>query len=506
MRLKKGIFGCIVWILFIGILITAMIQNIYVFSSETPQKMWLTEGLILGCIFVAVQGGLWMMRSLSFRIQRKWTLDNAKIRFLEGFGLLFLILLFLGTRGYILFNGMSPSLENPYYTSAIVGSSYDTASFSTLSNIYIYLLSILFSLLGNKIILGVYLQIVLQGITYLLLYFTVKNVNGRVYAFAVTAALTLWSTFFDSLQKLSPVYLLFFLLIAVIWYMTITWKVLFQKKGNGIQQFLLVLLISILTGCLCYLDMLGMCLLVIGLAGFLSCRSDEKSEMDKSAMVAISVFLLVSVISFFAFLWMESFVSGTDFLTNLTVFYTHRISQIQYEWSYIFPSIYVELSMGMLFLAAGWIVGYWLSGKDENLFYILLLAGTACCSIFVHGEMDYGLLSQFSWIVLIIVSVVSFCTYYGEKQVTPMKENDVKQEMKVSSEGEAESGITGNENQEEKTEPGIRENAPFVPIPNPLPLPKKHVHKEMDYGIEIDESQMHYDLEQIPDDDDYDLK
>ncbi len=38
-------------------------------------------------------------------------------------------------------------------------------------------------------------------------------------------------------------------------------------------------------------------------------------------------------------------------------------------------------------------------------------------------------------------------------------------------------------------------------IENPLPLPKKHVHKEMDYGYEVSDEQMHFDSEITADDD-----
>lgn len=43
-------------------------------------------------------------------------------------------------------------------------------------------------------------------------------------------------------------------------------------------------------------------------------------------------------------------------------------------------------------------------------------------------------------------------------------------------------------------------------IPNPLPLPKKHIRKEMDYGFEPSKEQMHYDLNNYNVNDDYDLK
>ena len=43
-------------------------------------------------------------------------------------------------------------------------------------------------------------------------------------------------------------------------------------------------------------------------------------------------------------------------------------------------------------------------------------------------------------------------------------------------------------------------------LENPLPLPRKHVKKEMMYGFEPSQDQMHYDLNNYDVNDDYDLK
>ena len=66
---------------------------------------------------------------------------------------------------------------------------------------------------------------------------------------------------------------------------------------------------------------------------------------------------------------------------------------------------------------------------------------------------------------------------------------------------------------EEVQKPSIEMNkeTPEIPKPikfieNPLPLPKKHVKKEMNYAFEPTSDQMHYDLNNYRFDDDYDLK
>lgn len=59
----------------------------------------------------------------------------------------------------------------------------------------------------------------------------------------------------------------------------------------------------------------------------------------------------------------------------------------------------------------------------------------------------------------------------------------------------------------ETVEEPVAETAeePIDYIENPLPLPKKHVHREMDYGRIVPQALMHYDYEVTPDKNHYDI-
>ena len=57
--------------------------------------------------------------------------------------------------------------------------------------------------------------------------------------------------------------------------------------------------------------------------------------------------------------------------------------------------------------------------------------------------------------------------------------------------------------QPEQEEPEKLEKPRF--IKNPLPLPKKHVHKEMDYQYPVEEKDMKFDVE-VDDNDDFDVQ
>ena len=66
--------------------------------------------------------------------------------------------------------------------------------------------------------------------------------------------------------------------------------------------------------------------------------------------------------------------------------------------------------------------------------------------------------------------------------------------------------VTSEIAEEPRIEPTEVNSKPIKFIENPLPLPKKHVKKEMNYAFEPTPDQMHYDLNNYSVDDDYDLK
>lgn len=92
----------------------------------------------------------------------------------------------------------------------------------------------------------------------------------------------------------------------------------------------------------------------------------------------------------------------------------------------------------------------------------------------------------------------------GKKETGPAGNRvnaDEREEKALMSETEA-----GKEGTKGETEdPKIPEKKPVTFIPNPLPVPKKHVKREMDYAFAPGEEHMKFDLEELPENDDFDL-
>lgn len=74
---------------------------------------------------------------------------------------------------------------------------------------------------------------------------------------------------------------------------------------------------------------------------------------------------------------------------------------------------------------------------------------------------------------------------------------DINRDTAVSPEGDKINAL------EEKQDKDVKKEIKF--IENPLPLPKKHVKKTMDYRFIPDREKMNYDIE-VDKNDDFDLK
>ena len=158
-----------------------------------------------------------------------------------------------------------------------------------------------------------------------------------------------------------------------------------------------------------------------------------------------------------------------------------------------------------------------LKEKGLQLLYLFLSSSVSFCCMFClwnnyrldavvftqwfNDKMKYCLqadgLNQYISLVVVLVVCIIFYAIKRSRKVVVMPEVQNIVEETISA--------------EESASVETVEQQPEVPktiklIDNPLPLPKKHVKKEMNYAFEPTKDQMHYDLNNYSVDDDYDLK
>ena len=135
-------------------------------------------------------------------------------------------------------------------------------------------------------------------------------------------------------------------------------------------------------------------------------------------------------------------------------------------------------------------------------------------SVFSSKTYLYGYISI---CILLILSVV-FSLFKLQLKADADTESELAEEIITSNETatvekvpenvhtsvEVSINTENNNESDNNIEPEVMKPINF--IPNPLPLPKKHVKKEMNYAFEPSSDMMHYDYNNYRFDDDYDLK
>ncbi len=165
------------------------------------------------------------------------------------------------------------------------------------------------------------------------------------------------------------------------------------------------------------------------------------------------------------------------------------------------------------------------------MLWILLCIAAAPTPLAVFGVQPFGLLSMYLWGVLAGLGLQN-CIFGGQarlmqtmieeinqaageietvEEAGQMQEDREKNKDELIQEGgkrdKAEEievlDLTKEETPEEQQQAEEPVKKPRY-IKNPLPLPKKHVRRQMDYQYTVDDKDMNYDVE-VGDDDDFDL-
>lgn len=367
-----------------------------------------------------------------------------------------------------------------YYHDATVkaGAGVEPAAHGA-SYLYTLCLSFVLSFLGNKACAAVCLQIFLQMLTVLLAFFAVRKIAGRIPACAVMLMLAVSSVYAGQIFILTPENFFFLLYLAGLFIIGSYMKMYCRGKFPVAAGIAGAFLSGIVIGILCYLDAIALTLLFLLPAFFTGIQKREKKEFF-SAKISVSFFVLTLA------------SGGLSFMGALAAyaFYSHgKIGQAAETWfllyrnhikaDYVFYQTNRSIIECLILVvpAALLIMSFWNRKDKQNAsFWICLMFLLAPTPLTATGVLPYQVFSIFVWSVLAGIG---------------LQQSFVWEEKKVA-----------------KTEVNIQtvDEDKGVPrfIENPLPLPKKHEKKEMDYQYEISEDKMNFDVE-IKENDDYDF-
>ncbi len=366
-------------------------------------------------------------------------------------------------------------------------------------DLYFQLVRLSLLLLGNHVYAPMVLQMVLLVCAAVALYFGVRKLSGSVAAFVAVVFLGFAPYMVEQTCKLTSfLVVLFFFGITLMCIGEIGCSMSqFGNLPNQITALFCYVTSGLLIGLCCYLDMSGIVLLVIATGAICSgentnCEEERPAALgDKyksgrlrqledgfAGMLGNPVIVFISVVLFAVFMfWLMH--GNFESISRQLVLYAPGVFQIPVTMGQ--TGSLAEGIIIVAFLVFG-ACSFWfqrcMGNRKVWLFAAILLAGMQCFGISAGEYFNgYALL----YLLFLILAGCGIADVFLEK---PQKAEGVKEDFDMAV-------IDMDAPKNKAANQDVVQEIEF--IENPLPLPKKHVKKVMDYDIEVS------------DDDDFDL-
>lgn len=488
MTYRKTWFSYVIWILYTGLCVTLLAfagYSIYgVYVKAAPAKLGaLLVFPLLVCIYLALkQSALAIRRRRSLSLHSKLMIEAFCVSVSFVFGFLVRLRIF---RDVTLFSS-GDALSGGFMEKALVRAGEGVEPIAHgLSYLYVLTLSAVFSFLGNSMGAAMLLQITLQLLSMLLGYRLMKAAAGRFAACATLLLLAFYPVFVEKIAVINPecLFLIFYLfgVSSVVFY----GRAVLADKPVWRNVFAAILP-GVVIGILVYFELSAVTILFFFAVLFAGKREDTQAGETGKNVLRLFVTIVSCLVAFLIIIGADAGTSGVSLERSL------------YVWAYPYLQIGAPvtrlgelygnvLSYAILFLPAAFLVfEFFRSGKEQDhspwLFFCLLFTPFLFWDFWT---VELSGLSLFFWGTAAALGAKN-CLFGGEAGVVQAKIEEINASaapIPVAAESLAASA----------QKPRFLEN--------PLPVPKKHVKKEMDYDYPIAPEMMHFDLELTNEDD-----
>ena len=545
MNWGKSIFSNIMW----GVYTLATVFALVIWSITTVLAMGGTS--FLGLTFAL---GLAVLAEVGVFLFRLMPVGRGYVE-RPGFSKLLLgetalVLLFFVLGFIYRMNRISDVTDGGvYYEAAFVAEGQSISKMAHgVEYAYLRLLHIVFLLIGNKLTAGIWFQVMLQMMAILLLYVGVRKLAGALPALIMLLFFLYTGPVVQEALSLSPKPL-FLLLFAV-------GLVLLAACRGNVRRWSLFLMSGLWIGLTGYLDATAFLLLLIGMAAALETKGRKVSV--KSRAIAIGVCVAGAAAGFFLLIFVDAHFGGKTLAQVLGAWgslYLHG------DHGFTTDSLNGILNWqgALILLLRIGVVSYWFCRK-RDYFSIWILV--SCLAV---GAQYFGILTKelppFPYILLFLTVLAGVSLREsilkradvpqsdeqpaeeeteivelvhdkletesvepGPEKVEPTEpepelpereseliEPELEHSKSEQSESESESGETEpdlevNELDSEKPEP--EQSEPKTPklrfFETPLPMPKPHQKKVLDYNVVSANGDDDFDYS-VGDSDDFDL-
>lgn len=516
MSWKKNGFSYLLWVFYA---VAAEVGLVYLADAVCDSMgLEIYIGTISGALYIIVAGlGVYLVHRFapkySVTEEKKHSLRNA----VEVAATVLLLVIGVVLRVQ---RAGGPVEENRYYELAAMVSEEEIPRFAHGAvSCYIQVLHGLFYFIGNKPGAAVWVQILLQLGAMLLLYFAVRRSAGSIAAIVMLGFGTFSSYLLEEVSNPSPAMLYLFLWSAVL-LLTVT----SARAEKSLWGFPFIgLVISLVS----YLDVAGCLLLLVSAAVIFS---QEEASVTGRRGKCLFLCLMGVMVGFAGCVLADSMMTGKsltevlagwvqtyrpmDFRLPVSVNVTGTMTEVMAEYIILF----CVLTLG--------IFSFWRNRKSDHMkvwiLLLIVLVPAGCFGIFTE-EIPMGL---YMYLLLIIMAGIAVEECIREIKPVPgvmliseetgsipeqaaVPQQDRNAGCRLQGQAEPDGGTVSPQHRtaDAASQTDSEDNSQprkVKLIENPLPLPKKHVRKKLDYDVKISAEKEDFDLD-VDEKDDFDI-
>ena len=491
MSLKKNALSYIIWVFmllftgagvaFLGLMATQLLAG---------ENILIAVGMIAGFFVILLL--LYLLTGyLSGQVDMSWL--TARYGHMQLFAEGVLIGLCVSA-GFALRVHLLPYAgeDAAYFEAAKVTSQGGITVSSVQGSVYYYcmLLHGLLRIFGNHWNVGIWLQICLQTIFSLFMYFGIRRMTGRF-----TAILTLLFISFAPISATAGItyspQMLYLCIFALAFLLLADYMCRSVQSRNVVGMWVYTVILGLVIGFVCYVDVTGVLLLLP-----LFCIGMITGPVGRALLsfLRVAVVWLAAAGSFAIMILLDAVFSGSQFVRVLNAWFV-TYSTIDLNLRILTEEKQMELLLLLILVFIG-VFSFWRRKKEEVFTpYVLLVIGM--CALYLTGVTVENMNGSYLLYVLLaaLAGVAVSELFYREKRKAASEETKEAEPVNESKEEKME--IIDLEKNERTTTENKK-------IENPLPVPKKKERKGMDYAFIPKPSEMTYDI-RVSDSDDYDI-
>lgn len=489
---KKNVFSYVLWLFLAAVSLGGLFGLITCMTSTYQSSMYVSLLALVG-IFAVAYALMFLVRYIINERLSQVKLSGGLLTALEMSG--FLLCLGLGIFLRYLELPRITGDARALLSASVNGQNILFPRFHGASFLYLEILKKVCTFFGTDMLVCVLFQECLLLLSGILLYVSVRRVAGRFPAFLTFLVGFCASYIRKAIMVLSPTVLI--LLILSVLFFILSGLVKRQRDAD----FLLFYPVGILIGICGYLDCIGFLPVLFLICLLFENDEDEgEGESVKEKMLLLVGFLVMVVLGFIGCVFVDVLMSSS-ITERILVSYGYANSSgfssaIDLTFRCGFVTELTVLFLTVLFA----VLGFFMDKEKVRITpWALIVLGILLMQAlgFSYSTIDMNVYLMVFGAALGGVGISSFWKF-DRKQTGQLKYITEASELGSLSDWtpdlmEKSNVVFGNQDHVPSGDSGVETVEKIEYIENPLPGPRKHVAKSMEYDIEV------------PDDDDFDI-